>query len=112
MFPKVNPQQMQKMMKQLGMKQEEIPAEEVIIKCHDKELIIRNPSVQKVNMMGQESIQITGDIEERALEKLKEEDVELVIEQTGESEKTVRGKLEENNGDIAKTILDLEEDNV
>ena len=69
MFPKVNPQQMQKMMKQLGMKQEEIPAEEVIIKCHDKELIIRNPSVQKVNMMGQESIQITGDIEERALEK-------------------------------------------
>ena len=58
--------------------------------------------------MGQESIQITGDIEERVLEKFKEEDVELVMEQTGKSEKLIREKLEENNGDIAKTILDLE----
>src|SRR3989344_7369843 len=100
MFPKINPKQMEKMMKQLGVKQEEIDAQEVIIKCSDKELIIRNPNVQKINMMGQESLQITGEIEERELEKFKEEDVKLIMEQTGMSESVVREKLSENDGDI------------
>ena len=99
-------------MKQLGMKQEEIDAQEVIIKCSDKELIIRNPNVQKINMMGQESLQITGEIEERELEKFKEEDVKLIMEQTGMSESIVKEKLSENDGDIAKTILELEDNNV
>jgi len=112
MFPKINPKQMEKMMKQLGVKQEEIDAEEVIIKCSDKELIIRNPNVQRVNMMGQESLQITGDIEEREIKKFSEDDVKLVVEQTGSSDKKAREALENNNGDIAKTILELKHDNV
>ncbi|MEK6856954.1 MAG: nascent polypeptide-associated complex protein [Nanoarchaeota archaeon] len=112
MFPKINPRQMEKMMKQLGVKQEEIDAEEVIIKCSDKDLIIRNPNVQRVNMMGQESLQITGDIEERSIEKFTDDDVKLVIEQTGCSEDKTRKILEKNNGDIAKTILELKHDNV
>ena len=112
MIPGLNPKKMQQMMKQLGMKQEEIDAQEVIIKCSDRELIIRNPNVQKINMMGQESLQITGEIEERELEKFKEEDVKLIMEQTGMSESVVREKLSENDGDIAKTILELEDNNV
>ena len=112
MLPGINPKQLQQAMKQLGMKQEEIDAQEVIIKCSDKELIIRNPNVQKINMMGQESLQITGEIEERELEKFKEEDVKLIMEQTGMSESVVREKLSENDGDIAKTILELEDNNV
>ena len=111
----MNPRKIQAMMKQLGVKQEEIDAEEVIIKCHDKELIIKNPNVQKVNMMGQESLQITGDIEERSLEeteKFSEEDVKLVVEQANCSEKKARESLEKNNGDIAKTILELSHNNV
>jgi|SRR3989344_2806533 len=112
MIPGINPQMMKQAMKKMGIKQEEISAEEVIIKCSDKELFIRNPSVQKINMMGQESLQISGEIEERSLEKYKEDDVKLVMEQTGKSEKIVRDKLEENDGDIAKTILDLEDGNV
>ena len=112
MFPKINPKQMEKMMKQLGVKQEEIDAEEVIIKCSDKELVIRNPNVQKVNMMGQESLQITGNIEEREIEKFSDDDVKLVIEQTGCSEKKARETLENNDGDIAKTILELKHNNV
>jgi len=112
MFPKINPKQMEKMMKQLGVKQEEIDAEEVIIKCSDKELIIRNPNVQRVNMMGQESLQITGDIEEREIKKFSEDDVKLVVEQTGSSDKKAREALENNNGDIAKTILELKHDNI
>ena len=112
MFPKINPRQMEKMMKQLGVKQEEINAEEVIIKCADKELIVRNPNVQKVNMMGQESLQITGDIEERSLENFSDDDVKIVVEQTNCSEAKARKVLEKNKGDIAKTILELNHNNV
>ncbi len=114
MFPRINPKQMEKLMKQMGVKQEEIDAEEVIIKCSDKELIIRNPNVQKVNMMGQESLQITGEIEERKIEdeKFTDDDVKLVVEQTNCSEKKAREFLEKNNGDIAKTILELNHNNV
>ena len=107
MFPKVNPKLMEKMMKQLGMKQEEIDAEEVIIKCPDKEIVIRNPSVQKVNMMGQESFQISGIVEERDNESFSESDVGMVMEQTGCSEEEAKEALESNEGDIAKTILQL-----
>ncbi len=107
MFPKINPKQMEKLMKQMGVKQEEIDAEEVIIKCSDKELIIKNPNVQKVNMMGQESLQITGEIEERSLEKFTEDDVNTVKDQTGKSDKEVRAALEESNGDLAGAILKL-----
>lgn len=107
MFPKINPRQMEKLMKQMGVKQEEIDAEEVIIKCSDKELIIKNPSVQKVNMMGQESLQITGLIEERSLEKFTEDDVNTVKSQTGKSDKEVRAALEESDGDLAEAILKL-----
>jgi len=103
---------MEKMMKQLGVKQEEIEAKEVVIKCADKELIIKNPSVQKVNMMGQESLQVTGSIEERSLETFSEDDVKIVIEQTSCDEKKARKILEKNNGDIAKTILELNHNNV
>ena len=61
MFPGMNPRKMQQMMKQLGIKQEEIPATEVIIRLEDRELIIAKPSVSKVDMMGQETFQITGE---------------------------------------------------
>jgi len=58
---------MQQMMRQMGIQQQEINATEVIIKTADKEFIITNPSVAKVNMMGQETFQISGEITEREL---------------------------------------------
>jgi len=109
MFPKLNPKQMEKAMKKMGVKQEEIDATEVIIKTKDKELIIRDPHVAKVNMMGQESIQITGSIEERELKSYKEEDVKTVSEQAGCSEEEAREALEKSNGDLAEAILNLKE---
>lgn len=94
-------------MRQLGVKQEEIDAEEVIIKCAGKDLIIRNPNVQKVNMMGQESLQVIGDIEEISRKNFNEDDIKLVVEQTGCDEEDAEKSLEKNKGDIAKTILEL-----
>ena len=71
-------------MKQLGIQQVEIPAIEVIIRTDKKNIIISNPSVAKVNMMGQENFQISGDVHEEELSsvpEISEEDVGTVMEQ-------------------------------
>ena len=59
MMPGFNKKQLEQAMKQMGVKQENIEAEKVIIKTRDKNLVIENPEVTKINMMGQESLQIT-----------------------------------------------------
>ncbi|MBT4651584.1 nascent polypeptide-associated complex protein [Candidatus Woesearchaeota archaeon] len=113
MFPGVNPRQMQKMMKKMGMQQQEIPATEVIIKTEEKEIIITNPSVSKVNMMGQETFQISGEIHERTLSttpEISEEDIKTVMEQTGANEETVKETIEEAKGDLAEAIMKLKKE--
>jgi nascent polypeptide-associated complex subunit alpha len=107
MMPNLDPRKMQKMMNKMGIKQEEIDAVEVIIKTRDKNLIIRNPSVMKVDMMGQNSLQINGDIEEESL--ISDEDIETVSEQTGASKEDAKTALEKFNGDLAEAILHLKE---
>ena len=112
MIPGMNPRDVQKAMKRLGIKQEEIDANEVIIKTNDKEIIIQNPQVSKVNMMGQETFQVTGQIQERQISsepEINEEDIKTVIAQTGATEEKVREAIKENDGDLAKTILSLKE---
>ena len=111
MFPGMNPREMQKAMKRMGIKQEEIDAQVVIIKTADKDLIIKNPQVSKVNMMGQESFQISGEIEEVEKEedaKVNEDDVATVIEQTGCSREEAVEALEQCNGNLAEAILKLQ----
>ena len=106
MFPglgNINPKKMQGMMKQLGIQQEEIDAERVIIEKIDGNIIIENPSIQKIKMQGQESFQITGEIKE---ETSSEQDVKLIMEKTGKSEEEARTALEETE-DIAEAIIKL-----
>ena len=103
----MNPKKMQAMMKQLGIKQEEIEAERVIIEGKDKRIVIEDPNVQKVGMSGQESWQITGNAVEEDLDSgVKEDDVKLVMEKTGKSEGEVKKVLEENS-DLAQAIVKL-----
>lgn len=106
MFPGMNPRDLKNAMKRLGVKQEEIDAIEVIIKTKGKNLIIRNPQVSKVNMMGQESLQITGDIEEENSEKFSEDDLKLIMEQTSCSKEEAISALESEQ-DIAAAIIKL-----
>ncbi len=106
MFPGVNPKQLEQAMKKLGVKQEEIEASEVIIKCADKNLIIKNPNIVRINMMGQESLQITGSIEEE--KAILEEDIQTVSEQAHVSKEEAKKALEETNGDLAEAILNLQ----
>jgi len=103
---KINPKQLEKAMKQLGVKSEEIEAEEVIIKTPEKDIVISNAQVSRINMMGQESFQISGDISERPREKFTLDDIKMIMEQTGATEQEAEEVLEET-GDIAEAIIKL-----
>ena len=110
MFPGMNPREMQKAMKRLGIKQEEIEAEMVIIKTPGKDFVIKNPHVSKVNMMGQETFQIVGDITE--LDKndteINDDDLATVMQQANCSREEALGALQESNGNLAEAILKLQ----
>jgi nascent polypeptide-associated complex subunit alpha len=110
MFPGMNPKKMQAMMKQLGIAQQEIEAERVIIETEEKNIIIKNPSVIKINMQGQENFQISGNIseeEKQSEEDNSKEDIKTIIEKTNCSEEQARKALEESNGDLTEAILSL-----
>lgn len=107
-MPNINPKQLEQAMKRMGVKQEKIDATEVIIKTTSGNLVIRDPEVMKVNMMGQESLQITGTIEEEST--ISQEDIETVAEQAGVSEDEAKKALERNNGDLAEAILELKKE--
>ena len=106
----MNPREMQKAMKRLGIKQEEIDASEVIIKTSDKEIVISNPQVSKVNMMGQETFQVMGQAEERPISsepEINEDDIKTVMQQTNASEEEAKEAIAKNDGDLAKAIIAL-----
>ncbi len=103
---KINPRQMERMMKQMGIQATNIEAEEVVIKTPDKEIVISNPQVSKVKAMGQETFQITGDISERSREGISDEDVEMVAEEAGVSHEEAKAMLEQTK-DIAEAIMRL-----
>ncbi len=107
MFGGIDPKKMQAMMKQMGIKQEEIDAARVVIEKNDGgKIVIENPSVMKVVMSGQESWQISGEAREEEASGFSEEDVKLVMEKTEKSEAEVREALE-RTGDIAGAIMEL-----
>ena len=105
---KINPKQLERAMKQMGMHMEHIEAEEVIIKTREKEIVITEPEVSKVNMMGQDTFLITGNISEHEKGEFSEEDIEMIMEETGASEEQVRDMLKKTD-DLAETILKLKE---
>ena len=95
-------------MKQMGMVQEDIPASKVIIeKTDDNKIIIDNPSVIKIKMQGQETFQISGEIqEESSVPSISEDDIKTVIGKTDCTEKQAKEALE-STGDLAEAILKL-----
>ena len=109
MFRRVDRRQMERMMKQMGIKARELEGvQEVLIKFADREIVLQDPQVTLTEMAGQRSYQVVGREFERKPEfEPSEEDVKLVMEQAGvDREAAVRGLLEAN-GDIAEAILKL-----
>tara|TARA_Y100000310_G_scaffold336825_1_gene422388 strand:- start:465 stop:794 length:330 start_codon:yes stop_codon:yes gene_type:complete len=108
MFPGLggmNPKKMQAMMKQLGVEQQELDAERVVVELRDGgKLVVEEPSVAKVAMGGAESLQVSGRFVEES-GGASEEDVKMVMEKTGKGEEEVRKVLE--NMDLAEAIVEL-----
>ncbi|MBD3319257.1 nascent polypeptide-associated complex protein [Candidatus Woesearchaeota archaeon] len=105
---KLNPKQLEKAMKKMGVSQEDIEASLVIIKTPDKDIHILEPQVARVVMMGQESFQISGTIVEQPREvEISEEDVQTVMEQANVSKEDAREAIKKHNGDLASAILEL-----
>ncbi len=110
MFGGINPGQMKAMMKQMGIKQEDLEALRVVIEKSDSRIIIEPASVQKITMQGQESWQISGAAREESKEAgINEDDIAMVVEKTGKSSDEARLALEESGGDIAAAIVKLSE---
>ena len=110
MLPNLNPRELEKAMRRLGVQQIDIPATEVIIKSENKDIIIQEPTVIKVNMMGQESFQISGKVithEKSAEIEITNEDIQTVISHTNCSEESAINTLKSTNCDIAEAILRL-----
>jgi nascent polypeptide-associated complex subunit alpha len=107
MFGGVNPAQMKGMMKKMGISQEELPVQRVVFEMKDGNLVVEDPSVMRVKMQGQESFQVSGEVSEEEEEVFSEDDVKMVVKQTGKTAEEVREALGKANGDIAVAIMSL-----
>lgn len=108
MLPGMNPRDLAKAMKRLGIQQEELEAHEVIIRLADRELVFSDPHVTKVNAMGQVSFQITGTPEERPKEvPVTEDDVKTVMGQANVNREQAMAAIKKHGGDLAAAILEL-----
>ena len=106
---KMNPRQMNQMMRRLGINVKNIDnVEKIIIQTDSKEYIFEDAEVTVMEAQGQKTYQITGrpTIRDRA-DDTEKEDIKLIMEQTGKSEEEAKKALKESNGDIAEAILKL-----
>ncbi|MFH0979102.1 MAG: nascent polypeptide-associated complex protein [Candidatus Woesearchaeota archaeon] len=106
----LNNRQIQHAMKRMGIAQVDIPATEVIIRTADSEIVISDPQVAKVNMMGQTTFQVSGNISERPISsepEINEEDIATVMDQTGATKEKALSAIKAAKGDLAQAILDL-----
>ncbi len=104
----MNPRDMQRMMKQLGIKSEELDVKRVVFELSGKKLVIDSPNVSAVEMGGQKTYTVMGEAREEAGPVgVLEGDVKLVMEQAGCSKKEAEAALKETNGDLAEAIAKL-----
>ena len=108
---RMNPRQMNQMMKRLGINIKEIQnVKKVIIQTETTEYIINDPEVTIMDSQGQKTYQVTGKAQIKQLEEqIPQQDIDLVAEQTGKSKEEAKNALKETKGDIAEAILKLAE---
>ncbi len=122
-FRGMSPKQMARMMKKMGISQDDLKGvKEVIIRFDDKEWVIVNAQVAVVKQAGSESYQVSGSKTERPLTtgisadsdvepepeiEIPIEDAALVAGQTGVNIETATQTLKDTKGDLAAAILKL-----
>ena len=127
----MNPKQMKAAMKRQGINMDTLDGvETVVVLTRDKEIIFDRPEVTTISAQGTVTYQVVGNPKERsrsttsvastgadvsgedlveaiASAKYSEDDVELVMGQTGASEDDVRAALESCDGEVAEAIMKL-----
>lgn len=108
MMPNMDPKQMARMMKQMGINTQEVSAERVIIETKEEKIIVEPAQVTKISMQGQDSFQVSGTV--RTEQLISEEDIELVMEKAGVSRELAIDALKKSGGDIAEAILEIQKE--
>jgi len=113
----MNPRQMERMMRQMGMKVDQIHnVSKVVIFSEEGDIVITNPQVTKTRIMGQTMYQVVGEqsaespptkAEAVGEPTVSEEDVQLVASQARTSKERAREALLKAKGDIAEAIISL-----
>ncbi len=104
-----NPREMRRLMRQL--KAKEVDAYQVIIKARDGDYVVDDPQVMVMEIQGQKMIQVVGEmrkveqVTEENEEPFTEEDVQLVMQQTGCTEEEAIEALRESGGEPAEAII-------
>src|SRR3989338_10735560 len=109
MFPGLggmDPRKMKQMMRQLGIKSEDLDTNRVIFELEDgSRLVFEKPQVSAVDLGGQKTYTVIGPAkEEKGEAQIPESDIEMVSEQAKVSKEKARKALEETKGDIAEAI--------
>jgi len=111
----VNPRAMKNIMKQMGMKNEELKIKEITMKAEDGTLYtFKNPSVNQIILQGQKTFQVVGNPEiskegnniTKGVD-IPEEDIELVAKQTGADKDHVIEILKTVKGNPAEAIMKI-----
>jgi nascent polypeptide-associated complex subunit alpha len=119
----VNPRQVKQAMKKMGIETEELKdVTEVIIRTRDKQYVIKEAEVTIMKVQGQKTFQIVGDDKVMPLDQvlrpagakelpaqpsIPEEDVQLVMGQTGASREKAIEALKDCDGQPAEAIIKL-----
>ncbi len=115
---KMNSREVKRMMQQMGIKSTEYPdVKKVVMEAGNKKYIIDNPEVTAITAQGQTSFQIVGKLREEKTStsttsvaqesSFPEDDIKLVMDQSGASREKVITALKETDGQPADAILKL-----
>ncbi len=120
----INPKQLQKQMKAMGIDVHDIEdVKQVIIRTATKEIVFNDAQVTVMDARGMKSYQVVGTPEERLLQQapigaqspeapqgpvaIPEADVTLVASQAHVSKDVAKKALEDAKGDLAEAIMKL-----
>jgi nascent polypeptide-associated complex subunit alpha len=106
MMPNLDPKQMERMMRQMGINSRNLSASRVVIETEGQKIVISSPQVTEITMQGQKSYQIAGQVSVES--SLSEEDVKMVMEQAHVDRDKAVEALKKSNGDIAEAIVSLQ----
>lgn len=113
MMPNMDPRALKSLMSKMGIKSSEVNADSVTIACSDRDILISNPQVTRIEAQGMVSFQISGDIEEKEKSvnvEITDEDIRMVMEKAGIDDRDkAEQALKDTNGDIAEAIMKIKE---